>query len=72
MKKMKLKIRKIFNKNELKVKKIVSKAKNTKTIDFKESLKLNFIKSYSKVIKRFNLPVKNFAGGQKETKLKPY
>ena len=43
-----------------------------KTIDFNESLKLNFIKSYSKVIKRFNLPVKNFVGGQKETKLKPY
>ena len=66
------KLEKIFNKNELKVKKMVLKAKNNKTIDFKESLKLNFIKSYSKVIKRFNLPVKNFAGGQKETKLKPY
>ena len=41
-------------------------------MSFDKSMRLNFIKSYSKKIKKFNSPNKDFFGGQKETKLIPY
>ncbi len=78
---MKLKLTKLFNEktikkieklNEKKVKLSVIKAKKQKSLSFKESLSLNFIKSYSKIIKKFSNPKRIFEKGQSDTKLAPY
>ena len=52
---------------------------NYETITFRsatnviqKSIKLNFIKTYSKLIKKFSKPKLVFEEGQKETKLNPY
>ena len=50
----------------------VSKARKDKFLNFEKSLKLNFIKSYSNIIKGFSKSSKNFQAIQKETKLNPY
>lgn len=78
---MRSKMLKLFNKktvdkidrlNEKKVKLAVTKAKKQKNLNFKQSLDVNFIKSYSKIIKKFSNPKKIFEKGQSDTKLIPY
>jgi len=65
-------IDKIEKKNENLVKVAVKKAKQQKTLSFDKSLKVNFIKSYSKKINKFSKPKTLFDKGQLDTKLAPY
>ena len=65
-------INKIDTINENNIKLFVNQARKQKNIDFKKSLEMNFIKSYSKIIKNFSKPKKIFDIGQKDTQLKPY
>ena len=65
-------LNKKFKKIEKEVKQAVIKAKKDKPMNFEDSKKLNFIKSFSKKIKKFDSQNTNFYGGQQETKLKPY
>ena len=58
--------------NENKVILAVQKARKGSFLNYKKSIKFNFIKSYSKIIKNFSKPSKNFYRKQKETKLNPY
>lgn len=58
--------------NENKVKLAVNKARKEKFLDYDKSIKFNFIKSYSKIVKKFSKAAKNFNEKQKETKLNPY
>ena len=65
-------IQQIEKLNENKIISAVKKARKDKSLKFDQSIKLNFIKSYSKIIKKFSLPSTNFKEKQKETKLNPY
>ena len=65
-------IKKIEKVNERKLITAFSIAKKEKFLDFENSVKLNFINSYSKIIKKFSEPKLDFQEGQKETKLNPY
>ncbi len=65
-------LNKKFNKIKKTVELAVVKAKNDKPLNFEESKKLNFIRSFSKKINKFDTPKIKFFGGQQETKLKPY
>jgi TPP-dependent pyruvate/acetoin dehydrogenase alpha subunit len=65
-------LNKKFTTIEKNIKQSVIKAKKEKEMSFDKSMKLNFIKSFSKKINKFSTPKKNFFGGQKETKLLPY
>ena len=66
------KVNKIKRLNENKVIQAVIKARKDKFLSYKKSIKFNFIKSYSKIIKKFSKPSTNFGEDQKETKLNPY
>ena len=66
------KLKKIEKINQNKVTSAVARAKKDKFLNMNESIKLNFVKSYSKIIKNFSQPSKNFKEKQKETKLSPY
>ena len=66
------KLKKIEKINQNKVISAVAKAKKDKFLNMDKSIKLNFVKSYSKIIKNFSQPSKNFKEKQKETKLSPY
>lgn len=62
-----------IRKNEkAKILKIIKKAKKQKFLDFNQSLKLNFIESYSNKIKNFSVDKIDYISKQKETKLEPY
>ena len=50
----------------------VEKARRESFLKYEKSIKFNFIKSYSKIIRSFSKPSKNFHSKQKETKLNPY
>jgi TPP-dependent pyruvate/acetoin dehydrogenase alpha subunit len=65
-------INNIEKKNEKIVKFAVKKAREQKHISFNKSLEVNFIKSYSKIIKKFSKPKTLFDKGQLDTKLAPY
>lgn len=65
-------IDKIEKKNENIIKLAVRKAREQKTLSFDKSLEVNFIKSYSKKIKKFSKPKTLFDKGQLDTKLAPY
>ena len=65
-------VKKIERNNEKKVISAVNKARKAKFLKFEDSIKFNFIESYSKIIKSFSKPSKNFKEKQKETKLSPY
>jgi TPP-dependent pyruvate/acetoin dehydrogenase alpha subunit len=65
-------INKIDISNEKKVKNAVAEAKKQKSLNFKQSLSVNFVKSYSKIVKKFSNPKKIFEKGQSDTKLAPY
>ena len=66
------KLKKIEKNNEKKVITAVSKARKQKFLNYDKSIKLNFINTYSKKIKKFSKPQSSFEKGQKETKLNPY
>ena len=60
-------------KNENIIKLAVRKARKQKNLTFDKSLEVNFIKSYSKKIKKkFSKPKTLFDKGQLDTKLAPY
>ncbi len=65
-------IKKIEKFNENKIKSSVEKARKENFLKYEKSIKFNFVKSYSKIIKSFSKPSKNFHSKQKETKLNPY
>jgi len=50
----------------------VNKARKDKFLDFEKSIKFNFIRSYSRIIKKFSNSSTNFNEKQKTTKLNPY
>ena len=65
-------VKKIENFNEVKVKLSVAKARKENFLKYEKSIKFNFIRSYSKIIKSFSKPSNKFHSKQKETKLNPY
>jgi TPP-dependent pyruvate/acetoin dehydrogenase alpha subunit len=65
-------INKIDSINENNIKLSVNQARKEKIIDFKKSLEVNFVQTYSKIIKNFSKPKKMFDKGQLDTKLIPY
>ncbi len=65
-------IKKIEKENIKKIENSVIQAKKQKSLDFNKSLELNFVISYSKIIKNFSKPKKIFKKGQIDTKLAPY
>lgn len=80
-KNMRLQLIKLFNEKIInKIDKInenniilsVNQARKQKTMNFEKSLQVNFIQSYSKIIKNFSKPKKMFDKGQLDTKLAPY
>ena len=65
-------INKIEKTNENLVKLAVNKARKQNHLSFNKSLDVNFIKSYSKIIKKFSKSKTLFDKGQLDTKLAPY
>lgn len=63
----------LIEKNNISLlKKSIEKARKGSFLNYEKSLKFNFVKSYSKLIKNFSDPKKNFSYKQKVTKLNPY
>ena len=65
-------VKRIEKANKNKVIFAVEKARKANFLKYEKSLKFNFVKSYSKIIKNFSEPSTNFHEKQKETKLNPY
>ncbi len=66
------KINQVEKANESKVISAVNFARKQKSISFEKSLNVNFVKSFSKTIKKFSVPNKLFDSDQEDTKLAPY
>jgi TPP-dependent pyruvate/acetoin dehydrogenase alpha subunit len=62
----------IDEKNKIKVLSAIKKAKNSDFLSYQKSLDLNFIKSYSSIIKKFTENKFDLDSDQLETKLKNY
>lgn len=71
-KKMNNLVNKIETKNNKKLDNALKKARQESFLRYEKSLKLNFIKSYSKIIKKFSKPQKMFKHKQKLLIPKPY
>ena len=63
---------KIEKTNKALLEKALKKARSEDFLSYRKSLKFNFIKSYSKLVKKFSKPKINFGHEQKITKLNPY
>ena len=66
------KVMMIEKNNQNLLNKSIKKAKVGNFLNYEKSLKLNFIESYSKLIKKFSEPKKDFTYKQKVTKMNPY
>tara|TARA_B100001123_G_C15344700_1_gene1036467 strand:+ start:8892 stop:9935 length:1044 start_codon:yes stop_codon:yes gene_type:complete len=65
-------IERIEKSNKNRVRLAAQKARKEKFLNYNKSVQFNFINTYSKIVKKFSNPSKNFAEKQKETKLNPY